>query len=344
MAANNKVRILYILGAARSGSTLLNRLLGHVNGFFSMGEVKAIWEMVCGEGVLCECRIPLKSCPFWTAVFRRALGGMENIDPRMDQLRTSKFRLRWLPLLLCPRISRKFHEEVRYYSRVVSAICRAAQEVSGCRVLIDSSKFNQDCLVLNRIQDFDLHVVHLVRDSRAVAHSWLRKKQRPQFYLRPEFMPQLGVKASAREWLLTNALSESLRPCLKHYTRIYYEDLVADPRSTLTRICSAIGEPKPALEFLEGQTAHLGKGHTVAGNPMRFQEGPVQIKPDMEWIERLSKDQKAVVTRITWPLLLYYGYFRRDGTRGDQGDVSLAKERCMAERRSIALSEGQHRG
>jgi len=277
-------------------------------------------------------------------VFRRALGGMENIDPRMDQLRTSKFRLRWLPLLLCPGISRKYREDVQYYSRVVSAICHAAQEVSGCRVLIDSSKFNQDCIVLNRVQDFDLHVVHLVRDSRAVAYSWLRKKQRPQFYLRPEFMPQLGIKASAREWLLTNALSEALRPCLKNYTRIYYEDLVADPHSTLTRICLAIGEPKPALEFLEGQTAHLGKGHTIAGNPMRFQDGSVPIKHDMEWVEKLSKDQKTVVTRITWPLLLYYGYFRRTRMCEDQGDVSLATAQCMPEMRSIALSKGQHQG
>ncbi len=344
MAANNKVKLLYILGAARSGSTLLNRLLGHISGFFSMGEVKAIWEMVGGDGVLCECGIPLKSCPFWTAVFHRALGGVENIDPRMDQLRSSKFRLRWLPLLLWPRISRKYQEEIQYYSRVVSAIGRAAQEVSGCRVLVDSSKFNQDCIVLNRIREFDLHVVHLVRDSRAVAHSWLRKKQRPQFSLRPEFMPQIGVKASAREWLLTNALSEALRPCLKHYTRIYYEDLVADPRTTITRICSAVGEPKPALEFLEGQTAHLGKGHTIAGNPMRFQNGSVPIRPDMEWVERLSKDQKAVVTRITWPLLQYYGYFRRGGTCGDRGGVSPAAERCTAEMRPIALSESQLRG
>lgn len=309
-----------------------------------MGEVKAIWEMVRGEGVLCECGIPLNRCPFWTAVFHRALGGMENIDPRMDQLRTSKFRLRWLPLLLCPRISRTYRQDVQYYSRVVSAICRAAKEVSGCRVLIDSSKFNQDCIVLNRIQDIDLHVVHLVRDSRAVAHSWLRKKQRPQFYLHPEFMPQFGIKASAREWLLTNTLSEALRPCLKQYTRVYYEDLVADPRTTITRICSAVGEPKPALDFLEGQTAHLSKGHTVAGNPMRFQAGSVPIRPDMEWVEKLSKDQKAVVTKITWPLLLYYGYFRRGGTSGETGDVSLAAERCMAERDTIALSEGRHRG
>ena len=144
-------------------------------------------------------------------MFHRALGGMENIDPRMDQLRTSKFRLRWLPLLLCPRISRTYRQDVQYYSRVVRAICRAAKEVSGCRVLIDSSKFNQDCIVLNRIQDIDLHVVHLVRDSRAVEQVVAEKETTAPVLLNDRFMPQFGIKASA-----ANGCSPTprARPCV----------------------------------------------------------------------------------------------------------------------------------
>jgi hypothetical protein len=312
---SDKIKILYILGAGRSGSTLLGRLLGHVDGFLSMGELRWIWPMVYGEDVLCGCGIRFKRCPFWTAVFSRALVDMETIDTRMDQfsgLHNSKLRQRWLPQLLCPRISRPYREDLQHYSRNVSAICRAAHEVSRCRVLIDTSKLFQQCVVLNRIREFDLHVIHLVRDSRAVAYSWLRKKQRPQFYSRAEFMPQLPMQNSAREWLAGNALSESLRPFLKHYTRIHYEDLAADPRETLMRICLAIGEPEANLDFLEGRTAHLRKAHTVAGNPMRFQEGPVQIRPDMEWTGKLSKRQTAVVLAYTWPLMIYYGYFRRN--------------------------------
>jgi Sulfotransferase family len=310
--ASNKIKFVFILGAARSGSTLLGRLLGHVKGCFYIGELKDIWTPLFEEGVLCGCGTPFKSCPFWTDVFRRAFGGMENVDTRMKQLRYDKLRQRWLPLLLWPRISRKYREDIHQdYCMALSAICRAAHEVSECRVLIDSSKYPQDCIVLNHIKDFDLHVIHLVRDSRAVANSWLRRKQRPQFVSRTVFMPKVEIKDSAREWLLENALSEALRPCLKQCTRVYYEDLVADPWETLTRICSAIGEPIPTLDFLEGHMAHLGKGHTVAGNPIRFQEGPVHIKPDMEWVDNLSKRQKALVCAYTWPLMMTYGYFRR---------------------------------
>ena len=313
MTASSKVKVLYVLGAGRSGSTLLDRLLGQIDGFFSIGELKWIWRLVYGEEQLCGCGVPFRGCPFWTAVFRRAFGGMENLGPRMRELSTSLLRLRQLPQLLCPRIDRTFRDDLAYFSQTLGTLFRATQQVSGCRVLIDSSKFNRDCIVLSRLRDIDLRVVHLVRDSRAVAYSWLRKKKRPEYYLRTAFMYQLDIKVSSREWLCTNAMSESLRPWLRHYVRLRYEDLVADPRGTLSRLCEAIGEPAPALDFLAGQTAYLGKGHTVAGNPVRFDEGPVPIRPDMEWVEKMDERQKALVARITWPLLRYYGYQRQGG-------------------------------
>jgi len=276
-------KMLFILGASRSGSMLFSRLLGHVIGFFYVGELHGIWTPLFQDGVLCGFRIPFKCCAFWTAGFVRAFGGMEYVDARMEQLRASGLRLRWLPLLMCPRISRKYRDDIQHYSQVIRVICRAAQEVSGCRVLIDYSKFNQDCIVLNRTQDVELHVVHLVRDSRAAAYSRLKTKQWPQFLFRTEFMHQFGIQARAREWLSTNALSEAMRRWLKHRTRIYYVDLAADPRGMLTRICLAIRGPDPTLDFSEGQTAHLGKKHTVAGNPRRSQEGPAQTEPPTGW-------------------------------------------------------------
>ena len=38
------VRVLYVAGAGRSGSTVLANLLGEVPGFVSVGEVRFLWE------------------------------------------------------------------------------------------------------------------------------------------------------------------------------------------------------------------------------------------------------------------------------------------------------------
>jgi hypothetical protein len=310
MGMSNRIKVVYILGACRSGSTLLERLLGQVPGFFSLGELKGVWKFVFGEDMLCGCGTTFRQCPFWSAVFRRAFGGVEKVDPRIGELSVSLLRLRQLPQLLCPALSRSYRNDLDEFSRANKALYRAAQQESGCRILIDSSKFNRDCIVVNRMPDVDLYVVHLIRDSRAVAYSWLRKKVRPEVHLRKEFMANLGVKVSSREWLFTNAMSESLRPFLKHYFRLYYEDLVDDPRGVLSRVCAAVDEPEPVLDFIDGCSAHLAKAHTVAGNPIRFQEGLVPIRADTEWVEKLSRRHKSIVTAITWPLLQHYGYLQ----------------------------------
>jgi len=162
-----------------------------------------------------------------------------------------------------------------------------------------------------RPQEIDLHVVHLVRDSRAVAYSWLRKKVRPEINSRTETMLIHSVGKSSFRWLWDNFLAHALRGFYKQYTRVCYEDFIDDPEGTILQICEKIGEPISSLDFLRGQMADLGATHTVAGNPNRFDLGSVQIKPDMEWVEKMRPRDKAVTVAITWPLLMYYGYFSR---------------------------------
>ncbi len=49
----------------------------------------------------------------------------------------------------------------------------------GGLVIIDSSKYATDCLLLSQPPGVRVHAIHLVRDSRAVAYSWQRRKPRP---------------------------------------------------------------------------------------------------------------------------------------------------------------------
>ena len=46
----------------------------------------------------------------------------------------------------------------------------------------------------------------------------------------------------------------------------------------------------------------------VAGNPLRFHRGEVPIRPDVEWRSRLGPAPRWVVTGLTWPLLVRYGF------------------------------------
>lgn len=62
----NQVKVLYSVGKGRSGSTLLDAVLGHLDGFFAAGEVFDLLEMGLIWGYLCGCSRPVPDCGMWS--------------------------------------------------------------------------------------------------------------------------------------------------------------------------------------------------------------------------------------------------------------------------------------
>ena len=85
--ANDKIKILYIAGAGRSGSTLIDILLGKIDGFTSFGELRWIWQRSFRENQLTGDDLPFKESPFWNEVVQQAFGGFDKIDPESNGCR-----------------------------------------------------------------------------------------------------------------------------------------------------------------------------------------------------------------------------------------------------------------
>lgn len=310
--SEDKVEILYIGGCSRSGSTLLERMLGQIDGFCSVGEVWHIWHRSFAENQLCGCDKPFKECEFWNAVVEEAFGAFHHVDlEEIQSLRYSVQSVQHIPLLTLPFLqTAKYKERLKVYSRVLGKLYMAISKVSGCRFIVDSSKFPHYATILDGIPEIDLYVVHLVRDSRATAYSWQRKRVRPEVHWKTAYMDRHGLMGSAIEWSAMNFLLQSLKYTGAKYMSLCYEELVNRPRESLFRIGEHIGEEWRDLSFFRGAHAvYLGANHTVSGNPERFQRGVVRIRPDVEWQEKMARSQKFVVTALTWPLLLNYGYW-----------------------------------
>ena len=92
-----------------------------------------------------------------------------------------------------------------------------------------------------------------------------------------------------------------------------YEALLENPREGLERILAHAGEPvtPESFAFLGDGWVDLGVDHTVAGNPMRFHQGRLDLRLDRAWTTKLPARDRKVVTAITWPLQLRYGYSKR---------------------------------
>lgn len=306
----NDVKVLYIGGYSRSGSTLFSLLLDQIEGFVAVGELWDIWQRSFTENQLSGTGKPFRECEFWTAVVREAYGGFEKVDVQeMQRLRTAVQSKQHIPMLIMPMLrTPAFTRNLQEYSAALSQLYCAIQKVSGCNVIVDSSKVPTYAYLLRDVPRVDLRIVHLVRDSRATAYSWQRKKIRPEIHWKTQYMDRYSVVRSSMEWNVMNGLFYPTETTDGSYMRIRYEDMVLAPQETLQMIVKRMGEDIRCVPNFNDHTFETSLNYTVSGNPDRFKQGTVKIRPDTEWLEEMNMGTKIAVSLLTWPLLLRYAY------------------------------------
>jgi hypothetical protein len=312
--------VLYLGGLGRSGTTLLERLLGELPGAVSLGEVVHLWERGVVDGERCGCGESFHDCPFWSEVGKVAFGGWDRVDiERFRAVRASLDRIRHIPTLALPTLPAATRRRLDAYVSHYTRLYRAVRQVSGAPVLIDSSKHASlaFCLRWAGERELELRVLHVVRDSRGVAYSWTKRVRRPEAVDRgTEFMAQWSPGKAAAHWNAENGAFALLARRGVPTTLVRYEEFLRTPIESLRRIARFAGLPADdaALTFLTaaggGVTARLSANHTASGNPMRFQTGPILLRSDDSWRTRLALTDRRRVTAITFPLLRHYGYLR----------------------------------
>lgn len=314
---HRRTGVLFIGGWGRSGSTLLDRMLGQLDGCVSVGELRELWIRGCLEDRRCGCGAAFSRCGFWRAVGEHAYGGWdrtlaEEMHRRGREL-DAVTALGWL--------RRGAGPDLGTYGDRLAALYEAIAAVAGATTVVDSSKLANYAAVLNRLARLEVHMVHLVRDSRGVLRSWQKRVVRPDGDVGgsggegaatggPDEMERYGVAGASVRYLAYNAMAGWVGRSGAGYQRVRYEDLVTAPRSTLACIAlrAGITLSDDALTWLGAGQARLGPSHTVDGNPMRMVQGPVTLRVDDAWRRELSAGRRAAITTATLPLLVSYGY------------------------------------
>lgn len=301
-------KILYIMGRGRSGSTILDNVLGQMNGYFSLGQINGLWSKFLTRG-LCGCGATIGDCEIWRNALAAAHDddALRGLDPRqIIQWQKEAVTEQGILRLLHARPGRPTGSEaLDAYLQLLARLYRAVARLTDARVLVDSSKAASHGAILRLLPDSTPYFVHLIRDPRAVAYSRRRHKVGPEGE-----MPRFGPIRSTRAWLGQNVKAHlvNLRVPANRTLRIRYEDFVARPFSILQAITELLGEPPPPKGFVEGRSVRLGTNHTVGGNPSRFQTGTIELRPDEEWRRAQARGDRLVATALSWPMLLLYGY------------------------------------
>jgi hypothetical protein len=305
--------VAYVAGCGRSGSTLLDRILGQLPGVTAVGEFARLFQPGILDTHMCGCGEPVRTCPYWRAVAEQAVGGFGSADfAEMVALRTHVSRTRHIPLTLAGRAAAPFRKDLNEYAALIDRWYTAINSVAGGRTVVDSSKELGHAYAIRQQLGSRLVLLHLVRVPQGVAYSWTKQVEKPQAGPGRAMLPRHRPGAVAVRWVSVNLLHEAMRRLGTPAVLVRYEELIANPETALRRLLPALRIPtEQPLEFLDGTAVQLAPTHSVAGNPMRFRNGTLALRLDEEWRVALPRRDQRLVGVVTAPMARHYGY--RDG-------------------------------
>jgi hypothetical protein len=281
-ASGGPVKLVYVMGAGHSGSTILGITLGNCDGFFYAGELE--------EWLLTSERPRWGGSDrqdFWGAVRERVrgaerlLGGAPN---RCIERSSASFRLDLWP-------ERRRLRPL--YRRVAVELARAVAEVADAQFVIDSSHFPLRARELRELPEIELYLVFLVRDPRDVVASNTRE-------LSPHEVAETRwrrLTMNANLWL-TQLLA--LRTFCSHREdrRIFvrHEDFLADPAGITRQILAMLGSSAAMPDL-----GALSVGAPLQGNQL--------IRTDTVAVRRAPpaaprRDSFTALVQLIWRPLL----------------------------------------
>lgn len=300
IVTDEKIPYLYIAGASFSGSTLLAFLL---NAHPQMTSLSEVWGVLKHERIepienyRCSCGERLIDCGFYRALERRVRQLGSTFDIEEWQTRFQLFNSFYAQLAATRPLPYAALHRAR--SSLVSMLpgvearrqeiakrnvdfARATLELSGSRLFVDAQKDAARIGFLAQIEQLDLHVIHLVRDARAGAASYMKHN------------PRNDAARAARRWRSANRtasyMARELAP--ERWLQLRYDELCLDPQGSVDRIAEFCGMERATLP-----QDFFGVEHHIVGNSMRL-GGSTEIRPDESWRQRLSDQQVEQVRAV----------------------------------------------
>jgi Sulfotransferase family len=242
--------VIYVMGAGRSGSTILGVTLGNCENLFYAGELDK-WLLMSGVSMHERAGIVRgreeDDRGLWRLV-REDVAGAEELFGRQ----TRRY-IEHSSALFRPGRRRALRRLRRNYRRVTEDLYGTIVRRTRAACIVDSSHLPLRARELQSLDGIDLYLLFLVRDPRSVVASW----DRPGL---PE--PRFSVLATNAYLWLTHLLAVLvfLRHPRERRLFVRYEDFTASPEAILRDILDRVGSPAgvPDLTRLDTGTPYHG--------------------------------------------------------------------------------------
>jgi hypothetical protein len=305
------VEVLFVGGMPRSGSTLLDLLLGQLPGHCDVGELFYMWQGGVLRDQLCACGEPFSACPFWIEVGDRAFGGWDSVDAtEVVRLQNDVDTTGALPLFWARRLLPGHRAKVERYLELTRRVYAAVAATSGAEVVVDSTKRPSTAYLLASDPAIALRVVHIVRDPRGVLNSWSREVALPEGAGPRDHLKKRPMRQIARRWVTVNLMIGRLAKQGVPLTVLRYEDMVSDPRASMEDVLALTGRSAGdgALDFIGADGVRTGVSHAPTGGRVRFRTGPMPLRLDEKWRHEMPPSRQRITALLCGPLMRRYGY------------------------------------
>ncbi len=295
----NKRQVIYVAGYGRSGSTLLDTVLANHPAIFGGGELTWLYQQIL-DNQTCSCGQPLHDCQFWTDVQRE----LQDRMPQFDLASAAK-------LTLSQEQWNSWRSRAAEYTAVWDATWEAISQVSGRQTMVDSSKnsrlsrFRLELMLASR--SFDVSVIHLVRDPRAVMWSTARGSNR-KLEAGDNRVSWITPYKGLISWAYSNSCVDHLQARYPHMRllRLRYEDFVQQFEASLEKLSEFLNlDFRMTAEKVQAGE-HFDPGHGVAGNRMR-RNTQIKLRYDDEWCRSLPWYYRRS-SALVRPWMNRYGY------------------------------------
>lgn len=266
-----KVNIHYIAGYVRSGSTIMDILLGNMPGHFSLGELSFLPTNGLRDNEFCSCGSRVQECEFWKPISleweqQRTLS-LSDYNSYYKGLMGNKNAIKLFYKLSFP------DKQFNIFLEDTALLYRVIQKHLPGQVLIESSKLPFRILLLKRM-GFDVKIIHLVRRLSGVLDSTKKTiEKNPELGVEKDLEPR-GTAFVIFTWLFTNIQVVLFSKGVQR-KKVTYEQLIGQPELALGLI------NKLDLEYLEKVMANgpFRAPHVVAGGRIRMVKN-IMLKRD----------------------------------------------------------------
>lgn len=246
------------MGTGRSGSTILEILLGHGADCIGAGELTSIVQDGFIDNKVCSCSKSFRECVFWSKI----LTSMALENSEITEWAYLQKKIDWHTGFLLQLFRLIPKREIDKYNEYNRKLLTAIREISGTKVIIDSSKYTGRALALSRLSDIELCVVCLTRSPEGLMASF----QKPNKDEQPPKKPWAVFRYYASVLSLLR-VAVTLVKCKVIFLR--YEDMLSRRGETLADIEKAAGiNLSASIECVEHNKA-FDVGHLITGNRLR---------------------------------------------------------------------------